>query len=60
MIEQRKEKQRQEYSIDRNCTFKPQLAKNTDKILQERRATAAGEGSSYRHSQHQQYTLNGS
>ncbi|CDW85157.1 UNKNOWN [Stylonychia lemnae] len=34
-IEQRKEKQRQEYSIDKNCTFKPQLAKKTEKILKE-------------------------
>jgi hypothetical protein len=42
-IETKKEKLRQELSIDRNCTFKPQLAKKTDKILRE--SSGARQGS---------------
>eukprot|EP00347_Sterkiella_histriomuscorum_P011834 403370925 len=35
IIDQKKEKQRQEFSVDKNCTFKPQLAKKTEQILRE-------------------------
>jgi len=33
-MESRKEKRRQEWSVERECTFKPQLTKKSEKIVQ--------------------------